>query len=847
MICLSRNQQPTAGRLHSVLEWLEPRSLLTGLPPSIAAVQPYDNQQLQQPPTEVDIYFNGVQADALMTGFDVQIEALNRDGTRTPLWTGAGPPETTDASGTELIVPIQTFDANTFTYDNDVLPPGTYEIDLIGGTGISVAASHEFGPGPELWDPSQDHAIGTFTVLGAGASFGGATDLNTIGTSVQSVLGVLDPNNYQSAVDIYRFTLAPGHFWQLGLSVSAQDIGSDLLPALTLFDADGNVLATRNAGTGLPGDVNDPYLFTGLEPGTYYVGVSGANNLPYVNGGYDPVYGIPGTDGLSQSGGPFAFELGLVAMPHDQTTRLVDFTLNRADRLDSSPTSLTLTFSAPIDLGNLFTPDTAETALEVVDSSGQVWPTTALEYESDNASLTLVFDQPLPAGHYSLVIPSQGGLTDLVGQPVVATGEPAGVMATWDVAPPSGPGVPNNLGVLWPGTSQATPSAGAGAFAVTTNLAPGQSVTYRWVVIVPGYYTLNTQGGTGQVAILNFGDGQTTVLDPGSTVQLNNYPTYLNSGVYGLRFINVGSQPAQVDWLLKISSLDWEKILDNGVSQVSALSLGFLSSTPSNQGTNSFASIQGISGASATSVFPGSMGPIPNSLLVTLNTSLIGQPTLQSQNVSPVGPAVEMGSMALAGNTTGLPLGIRYGSVLADEDQSTETELADAESAPNDQTIRLAGAGTLPGLDPESGSARADAQALAQAEWLVRLGARLQSWLVPSPGLADVKNPVGSPLDTRAMVRNDPPSGPRAEAVLEHNKRFGSKAQADLGVVSVLTVGVVAYRMRRPLQKWWRQGDRAAVSGQGPASQFCRGPHPSSARAHATTHLRKPRRPSVQT
>jgi hypothetical protein len=203
-----------------------------------------------------------------------------------------------------------------------------------------------------------------------------------------------------------------------------------------------------------------------------------------------------------------------------------------------------------------------------------------------------------------------------------------------------------------------------------------------------------------------------------------------------------------------------------------------------------------------------------------------------------------MGSMALAGNTTGLPPGIQYGSVLADEDQSAETELADAESAPSDQAIRLASAGTLPGLDPESGSARADALALAQAEWLVRLGARLQSWLVPSPGLADVKTPVGSPLDTRAMVRNDPPSGLREEPVLENSKRFGSKAQADLGVVSVLTFGVVAYRMRRPLQKWWRQGDWAAVSGQGPARQLCRGPHAISARAQATTHLRKPRCPS---
>ena len=60
--------------------------LSSGLPPSIASVQPYDGQQLTQSPQEISITFNGLNVPALMGNFDVQIEKLNADGTQTPLW-----------------------------------------------------------------------------------------------------------------------------------------------------------------------------------------------------------------------------------------------------------------------------------------------------------------------------------------------------------------------------------------------------------------------------------------------------------------------------------------------------------------------------------------------------------------------------------------------------------------------------------------------------------------------------------------------------------------------------------------------------------------------------------------
>ena len=69
-------------------------------------------------------------------------------------------------------------------------------------------------------------------------------------------------------------------------------------------------------------------------------------------------------------------------------------------------------------MSKLFLPDSQETALEVVDSSGQVWPITAESYEVSSYDLEMIFDQPLPAGSYRLISSPTDGLTDLAGQAV---------------------------------------------------------------------------------------------------------------------------------------------------------------------------------------------------------------------------------------------------------------------------------------------------------------------------------------------------------------------------------------------------------------------------------------------
>ena len=242
------------------------------------------------------------------------------------------------------------------------------------------------------------------------------------------------------------------------------------------------------------------------------------------------------------------FRLPSVLSPAPTISRrdLLNFTLDHDDPHDTSPTGLTLNFSGPIDVSNLFLPDTQETALEVVDSSGQVWPITAENYNVSSYSLNMIFDQPLPAGSYRLISPAGEGLADLAEQHVSGPLGSSGALASWSIAPQTSPRAAQDLGILWPISANQTSPINTGAFAQTTVLAPGQGEDYRWVVIVPGFYNLQTQLAGGPVAVFNIRDGISRVLDPGSTNQLNDYLMNLTDGVYTVRFVNEGSQPVTI-------------------------------------------------------------------------------------------------------------------------------------------------------------------------------------------------------------------------------------------------------------------------------------------------------------
>ena len=210
------------------------------------------------------------------------------------------------------------------------------------------------------------------------------TDLGTIGAASTDFWGAIQPTNAQSAVSLFRFELPQGGNWQLDAQALAAAVGSRLPAALTLFDADGNLLAT---GTGSLTDVVDPGLVRDLPGGTYYLGVSAAGNLPGTSQGYDPVTGTPGTGGTSDPAG--VYDPQVWATPESPSTSLVNLNLNYLDPNANYPTGLDLTFSGPVDTSLLVPNDLVETAVTVVDASGRVWPITTGCNTSDPSDLEL--------------------------------------------------------------------------------------------------------------------------------------------------------------------------------------------------------------------------------------------------------------------------------------------------------------------------------------------------------------------------------------------------------------------------------------------------------------------------
>ena len=449
------------------------------------------------------------------------------------------------------------------------LSPGQYRIGLqaVSGTAYSTGL---FDLNPNA-DPSQYYDLADFSVIPKLAmtwqdARDQATPVDPLRPGdVQVLPGSLDFSNGQNPAVLYKITLPPGQFWRLGVELDAQRINSSLLGAIALFDQSGNLLATRVSGTGRPHYPNDPYLFTGLDGGVYYIGVSGAGNLPQQYGGYSQ-NGTVYTSGQTQTGYPY--QLDLVADPVTAPTRVVGFTLHWADPLDPSPTGLTVAFSGPIDVNSLLGKGTNQPPVKVLDQAGRSWALTPSGYQESLGQVSFVFDQRLPAGQYTLQVPTSGGLTDLAGRAPIGPGLLQGVLASWTVSPRIGRSSPNDLGVLWPSQHD--------GFRRNSTIAPGQMMVYRVVVPVSGLYKLQTTLAQGKLMIVRVGPDGRAVVDPGSTDPLSQHPLYLKEGVHLFTFSALGTQPVQVKWVLKSSGVDAESLIDNGVAQTAALSLRFL-------------------------------------------------------------------------------------------------------------------------------------------------------------------------------------------------------------------------------------------------------------------------------
>ena len=542
---MSRFTRPA---LHRISQWLprferfESRYLLSL---SVIAIDPIPNAHLTEAPADVIVTFDRPIDPTSLSNSDIELDQVGSDGSLT--WLS----DATEAPGPG--------DNQIELTPGEVLAPGHYRTILQGDSPIAGLD----GVGLD----GTDQTLGDFWVVAKGVGLGDAVDLGTPGSTPTSTPGVLDFQTDPETVNLYKITLPAGHFWRLGLEVTAQRNGGTLASALALFDAQGNLIAADELGrSDYP---NDPYLFAGVDPGVYYIGVSGEGNIPGTPLGYDPATATPGSVEQTQPGGPYT--LDMVADPEDTPTQLLSLTVDQADPLDPSPTGLSLEFSGAIRLPNQVggLASYLSNAIEVVDQGGHVWPVTAVNYIESDASVSFLFNDPLPPGDYTVRLPEQGGLVDLAGLSPVAPGQPAGVLGTFSVKPSSTPQDPYDLGALFP-------DAALAGVTVDAQLSPGDSVSYRFVITFPSIYTLTTQysGGSLAIAISSANPDLTIPVDPGKPdgVDVTNDIT-LTPGVYELHLTANGSQPVLAHLVLGTPSISVESILQSGIGQGPGLSL----------------------------------------------------------------------------------------------------------------------------------------------------------------------------------------------------------------------------------------------------------------------------------
>ena len=530
----------------------------TGMPfpvvtPQLTSTVPSDGSSLSSSPTSLVLTFSEPIGISFVSSSDLRLERIDDDGNVTTVSDPGFDSVAVDASQTQLTVNL-----------SRSLPTGRYRLVVVGGGFLSSQLASS------TWDAWQDNIVSEFTVEHSGATLFDAEDLGTIGSTQVDQPGSLDASSGLADVSLYKITLEPGHVWRLGVEVSAFAQGSGLMPSLTLFDAQGNVIAVRDAGSGLPTNPVDPYLFEGLAPGVYYIGISSAGNLPGSVGGYDPQTGTLGTVDFSQASG--AFTLKVVADPIDKPTTVVNWSLVWADSRGTAPTGVVLSFSQPIDPLSLRGQFGADYVLRLVDTTGRVWNVSPSGYQPQGNLLSLTFDQPLPPGSYRLEVNPNGGLTDLLGQTPSAAGQPTGVLATFTInaASRSLPSSAiNNLGVAWP-------TQGVGVDQ-TTRITARAATTYRVVVLAPGFYTLQLQVVRGVLQSQRIGsDGLVSVADADQLGQ-NNHLMYLSPGVYTFQFIGGPSGATSFSWSLRSLDISWESLLDNGLGQSTAISLRYSS------------------------------------------------------------------------------------------------------------------------------------------------------------------------------------------------------------------------------------------------------------------------------
>ncbi len=807
------SRRGTTRRYRPRLEGLEVREVLSVLPgmdasaavipdPSIAVsvvqVDPAPGSVLTQSPTTITVTFNDPIDPFSLLGADFGLETLDANGNPT------GPADPTVLAEPDDIFSSDPSNVLRLTVTQPLTPGQTYQVVLFGVSSIAGFDPNGDIPWNDTAGAGNDQPLTSFTIAQPGVTLSDATPLGPVmATPSVAASGNLDLANNPSAVDLYQFTLPAGHFWRLGAAIDATRMGSGLNSSLALFDSQGNLITSATIGR--PDFPSDPYLFAGLQPGTYYIGVSGYGNVADQPGGYDPASGTSGIS-LNQTGG--AYQLELVADAEDTPTALQGFALNWADPLDTTPTGFTLAFAGAMNIASFEPPSgQAFTALQVVDQNGQSWPITPVGYQESTSQFKFLFNEALPAGHYTLRLPSQGPITDLAGRTPVAPGQPAGVLASWTVQRQVNFGGPNNVGPLFPAHL-------VQGFNFSENLAPGSAMTYRMVSLIQTTCQLETDYSGGSYSIQLVGPDGVRTFDPGAPGTLTSNLIILNPGVYYLSFIATSDQPVHIHGTYIGPPIDSDSLIASGVGQGPALNLSFL--TPSASNLNS---TQPNPSAVVGPTVPAPSVPVPASTVSSTGTAPSAE--IQATAIAVSGPASPGGLVVtLGGSLAGAPAASTSVATTVTSDSTTLASIAVSPNQGFGPTSSISGwlgsdstviATTDPGVTPPSPPVptevevaanpplEADAKVLADTAWIGQIGERLTHMFALAPESAP--EPFG-PVDSsqappeRVALRRDDRRQPETERVEE----------ADLGMpLGMVVAAVVASRLRHPVQRWWRR------------------------------------------
>jgi hypothetical protein len=284
-------------------------------------------------------------------------------------------------------------------------------------------------------------------------------------------------------VDVFQLELPGSERYAVRLDLLAHRFGGELDGAVSVFDSDGELIATNDDGLGeFP---SDAILNLGLDGGTYFIAVSEGGNVPGSDG-FDlnvPGSGSPGRESTGR------YVLRVMAEPDSQPPRVTGISFEPGQTFDSPLTHIIVQFSEPMDPAGLVS------GASLTSESGDGVGLAAIEYDhGTNAVTYLVLDRPT-AGDWQFTFDA-AAVTDWAGHTLDAGTDFSAAFRVDAAAPTLVDQEPNDshdaaqdLGNLFP--AELAEGVGlSGSLSASDVDVVSDGDFYRFRVSVPGLYLI---------------------------------------------------------------------------------------------------------------------------------------------------------------------------------------------------------------------------------------------------------------------------------------------------------------------------------------------------------------------